>query len=80
MRFSLRAVALVFGMACLVAVGAAFAGFTDWGLEQQSQLQNKSRPLFGVGQPLTASSNVDLDAAEALADRQASSPWPAVSM
>lgn len=68
MRFSLRAVALVFGMACLVAVGAAFAGFADWGLEQQSQLQNKSRPLFGVGRPLTASSNVDLDAAEALAD------------
>jgi hypothetical protein len=68
MRFSLRAVALAFGMACLVAVGAAFAGFTDWGLEQQSQLQNKSRALFGVGRPLTASSNVDLDAAEALAD------------
>ena len=65
---SLRAVALVFTMACVVAVGAALAGFTDWGLEQQTQLQNKSRPLFGVGRPLTASSTVDLDAAEALAD------------
>jgi hypothetical protein len=69
MRFSLRtgAIALVI-LACVTVVGVALAAFDDWGLEQQTQLQNKSRPLFGVGQPLTRSSNVDLDQAQALAD------------
>lgn len=69
MRFSLRtgAIALVI-LACVTVVGVALAAFEDWGLEQQTQLQNKSRPLFGVGQPLTQSSNVDLDQAQALAD------------
>ena len=69
MRLSVRAPALVLVIVALVgAVGVALAAFDDWGLEQQTQLQNKSRPLFGVGQPLTASSNVDLDEAQALAD------------
>ena len=69
MRFSLRtgAIALVI-LACVTVVGVALAAFEDWGLEQQTQLQNKSRPLFGVGQPLTQSLNVDLDQAQALAD------------
>jgi hypothetical protein len=70
MRFSRRAVAYSLGVLTLVlAAGAtALAAFDDWGLDQQAQLQNKSRPLFGVGRPLTQSSNVDLDAAQALAD------------
>jgi hypothetical protein len=69
MRFSRRTVALALGaLTFVIAAGVAFAGFEDWGLNVQTQLQNKSRPLFGVGQPLTESSNVDLDAAQALAD------------
>ena len=70
MRFSRRAVAYLLGVLALVLIvgGTALAAFNDWGLDQQTQLQNKSRPLFGVGQPLTESSNVDLNAAEALAD------------
>jgi hypothetical protein len=69
MRFSRRTVALALGIVTLgLAAGTAFAAFEDWGLEQQTQLQNKSRPLFGVGQPLTESSNVDLDEAQALAN------------
>jgi hypothetical protein len=70
MRFSRRAVAYSFGVLALTLVvgGTALAAFNDWGLDQQTQLQNKSEPLFGVGQPLTQSSNVDLDAAQALAD------------
>ena len=69
MRFAFRTPVLVVGLAVLaLGAGAAVAAFSDWGLEQQTQLQNKSRPLFGVGQPLTTSSNVDLDEAQALAD------------
>jgi hypothetical protein len=69
MRFSRRAVVLSLGVVALViVVGGALASFRDYGLEQQTLLQNKSRPLFGVGQPLTESSTVDLDQAQALAD------------
>ena len=70
MRFSRRAVVYSLGILtlALVAGRSALAAFDDWGLDQQTQLQNKSRPLFGVGQPLTQSSNADLNAAQALAD------------
>jgi hypothetical protein len=69
MPFSRRKLALALVTLVVVsAAGAALAAFDDWGLEQQTQLQNKSRPLFGVGQPLTTSSNVDLNQAQALAD------------
>jgi hypothetical protein len=69
MRFSLRMPVLAVGLLALfLTVGTAVAAFSDWGLEQQTQLQNKSHPLFGVGQPLTTSSNVDFDKAQALAD------------
>jgi hypothetical protein len=70
MRFSRRAVAYSLGALtfALVGGGTALAAFNDWGLDQQSQLQNKSQPLFGIGQPLTQSSNVDLNAAQALAN------------
>jgi hypothetical protein len=69
MRLSRRTAVLALGMAIFaLGVGVAFAGFEDWGLNVQNQLQNKSRPLFGVGQPLTESSNVDFNTAEALAD------------
>jgi hypothetical protein len=70
MWFSRRAVAYSLGVFALVlvAAGTALAAFDDWGLERQTQLQDKSRPLFGVGQPLTQSSTLDLDAAQALAD------------
>jgi hypothetical protein len=69
MRFSRRTLVLSLGVvALLIVVASALAGFGDYGLEQQSQLQNKSRPLFGVGQPLAESSTVDLDQAQALAN------------
>jgi hypothetical protein len=69
MRISLRTMAVAFGLLTFVlAVGTAVAAFDDWGLDQQTQLQNKSHPLFGVGEPLTQSSNADLNAAQALAD------------
>jgi len=64
-----RAVPLVLGLLGLVALaGTALGAFTDWGLEQQTQLGNKSQPLFGVGQPLTASSAASITQAQALAD------------
>jgi hypothetical protein len=69
MRFSRRTVVLSLGVVALVIlVGSALAAFSDYGLEQQTQLQNKSRPLFGVGQPLTGPSTADLGRAQALAD------------
>lgn len=69
MRISLRTMAVAFGiLAFVLVVGTAVAAFDDWGLDQQTQLQNKSHPLFGVGQPLTESSKVDLSAAQALAN------------
>jgi hypothetical protein len=69
MRISLRTMAVAFGLLTFVlAVGTAVAAFDDWGLDHQTQLQNKSHPLFGVGEPLTQSSNADLNAAQALAD------------
>jgi hypothetical protein len=68
MRFAFRTPVLAVGLAILVLrVGTAVAAFSDWGLEQQTQLHNKSQPLFGVGQPLGASSTEDLDQAQALA-------------
>jgi len=69
MRFSRRTVIASLGVVALViVVGSALAAFSDYGLERQTQLQNKSRPLFGVGQPLAESSTTDLDQAQALAD------------
>ncbi len=70
MRSSLRTAAVVFGIVIAVLVGgtAIAAAFEDWGLDVQTQTQNKSNPLFGVGKPLTQSSHVDLGQAQALAD------------
>src|SRR5262245_915829 len=69
MRFSRRTAAIALGVVAMVLVaGGALAAFSDFGLEQQTQLQNQSRPLFGVGQPLTESSTADLDQAQALAN------------
>jgi hypothetical protein len=70
MRFSFRKPGFViaFLICALVAGTAAAAAFEDWGLSVQTQMENKSEPLFGVGQPLTKSSNVDLNQAQALAD------------
>jgi secreted PhoX family phosphatase len=68
MRFAFRTPVLAVGSAVLVlGAGTAVAAFSDWGLEQQTQLHNKSHPLFGVGKPLDASSTADLDQAQALA-------------
>ena len=69
MGFSRRKAVVALGVVALVlVVGGALAAFGDYGLEQQTQLQNQSRPLFGVGQPLTESSTSDLDQAQALAN------------
>jgi len=55
-------------IAIVVLVGTALAALDDWGLDRQTQLQNKSEPLFGVGQPLTKSSTADLTTAQTLAN------------
>ncbi|HZO97127.1 MAG TPA: alkaline phosphatase PhoX [Gaiellaceae bacterium] len=70
MGISRRAVAYALGLfaAGLVAGGSALAGFEDWGADRQTQLQNRSQALFGVGRPLTQSSTADLDAAQAAAN------------
>ena len=69
MRLSRRLIPLVVGLiAVVVVVGTALAALDDWGLDRQTQLQNKSEPLFGVGQPLTRSSTADLTTAQALAN------------
>ena len=69
MRLSRRLIPLVVGLiALVVVVGTALAALDDWGLDRQTQLQNKSEPLFGVGQPLTKSSTTDLTTAQALAN------------
>jgi hypothetical protein len=69
MRVSLRTVALAIGVLSFVlVVGSAVARHEDdFGLDRQSELQQKSKDLFGVGKPLASSSDVDLDAAQALA-------------
>jgi hypothetical protein len=69
MRLSRRSAVVSIGIVALAAVvGSAVAAFSDFGLEQQTELQNKSRTLFGVGQPLNASSTADLNQAQAVAD------------
>jgi hypothetical protein len=69
MRLSRWTAALAIGVLIFVAaIGGAVAAFTDWGLRQQTQLRDKSHPLFGFGQPLTQSSTVDFTTAQALAD------------
>jgi hypothetical protein len=70
MRLSSRVVPLVVGVVALVAVvgSAAAAYFNDWGLNRQTQMQNKSHTLFGVGHPLKASSIADLSEEETLAN------------
>jgi hypothetical protein len=68
MRFH-RTFAVVLGVLAFgLVVGVAVAGFRDFGVDRQSELQKKSHELFGVDEPLDASSNADLDAAQALAD------------
>jgi hypothetical protein len=70
MRLSIRVVPLVVGVVALVAVVGTALGayFDDWGLDRQTQMENKSQTLFGVGQPLTASSTASLTKAQALAN------------
>ena len=70
MRLTSRLTLFAVGLAALVAlVGTALgAYFDDWGLDRQTQMENKSQTLFGFGQPLTASSTVNLSQAQALAN------------
>jgi Bacterial protein of unknown function (DUF839) len=70
MRLSIRVVPLVVGAVALVAVVGTALGayFDDWGLDRQTQMENKSHTLFGFGQPLTASSTANLSQAQALAN------------
>jgi hypothetical protein len=49
----------------VLVAGVAVAAFDDWGLEQQAQLENKSQPSYGVGQPLTASSTASISQQQA---------------
>jgi secreted PhoX family phosphatase len=69
MRLSRRTIVFALGVSAFVLlISTAFAAFDDWGLDVQTQLQNKSHPLFGVGQPLAKSSTVDFSPAQALAN------------
>src|SRR5262245_41023963 len=70
MRFSFRKPEFFIGLLAfaLLAGTATAAAFEDWGLNVQTQMENKSAPLFGVVQPLQQSSNADLDQAQALAN------------
>ena len=70
MRMSFRVVPLAVGAVALVFLTGAALGafFDDWGLDRQNQMENKSQTLFGVGQPLTASSTASISKAQALAD------------
>ena len=70
MRLTSRLALLAVGLAALVAlVGTALgAYFDDWGLDRQTQMENKSQTLFGFGQPLTQSSTANLSAAQIAAD------------
>jgi uncharacterized protein DUF839 len=70
MRLTSRLTLLAVGLAALVAlVGTALgAYFDDWGLDRQTQMENKSHTLFGFGQPLSQSSSVNLNQAQALAN------------
>jgi len=70
MRMSFRVVPLAVGVVALVVLTGAALGafFDDWGLDRQTQMENKSQTLFGVGQPLTASSTASISKAQALAD------------
>ena len=69
MRFSRRKGALALGvLAFALVVGTALAATKDFGLDRQSELQKKSKGLFGVAKPLTESSTADLDATQAADD------------
>jgi hypothetical protein len=70
MRLTSRVLPLAVASIALVAlVGTALgAYFDDWGLDRQTQMENKSQTLFGFGQPLTESSSVNLSQAQALAN------------
>jgi hypothetical protein len=70
MRLTSRLALLVVGLTALIAlVGTALgAYFDDWGLDRQTQMENKSHTLFGFGQPLTESSTDNLNEAQALAN------------
>jgi hypothetical protein len=52
----------------LVIGGVATASFLDFGLQTQRDLAHHANQLFGVKKPIEASSTVDLDEAQALAD------------
>jgi Alkaline phosphatase PhoX len=58
-------VAAVLGLA---VAGVAAAASSDFGLQKQKELYDKGNLLFGVQKPVEASSTVDLNAAQALAD------------
>ena len=70
MRLTSRLAPLVVGVAVLVALAGTALGayFDDWGLDRQTQMENKSQTLFGFGQPLTQSSTANLNQAQALAN------------
>jgi hypothetical protein len=61
-------VAAVVGLA---VAGVAAAASLDFGLQKQKELYDKGNLLFGVQQPVEASSTVDLSEAQALADAAA---------
>ncbi len=70
MRLSFRVAPLVVVVIVFVAVVGTAVGayFDDWGLDRQTQMENKSQTLFGFGQPLDQSSTTDLSQAQALAN------------
>jgi hypothetical protein len=70
MRLSFRVLPLIVAAVALVAVVGTALGayFDDWGLDRQTQMENKSHTLFGFGQPVPASSTTNLTAAQITAN------------
>ena len=68
MKRTAMVVALVAGLGLGIGlVGSALAGL-DFGLDEQNLLASKAQPLFGLNQPIAASSKASISAATAEAD------------
>jgi hypothetical protein len=59
---------IVAALVGLAVAGVAAAASSDFGLQKQKELYDKGNFLFGVGQPVEASSTADLTESQALAN------------
>jgi hypothetical protein len=63
-----RKLLVVAGVVAALGAGGTAAAWMDFGQETQSRLEHRSEQLFGVESALPASSSIDLNQAQALAD------------